>query len=205
MKTPIAARFSVITLLGALLYSVFVMAPGLRIVGVSFPRQAWIAENPLLWSLGLWLWLAAIFCWMWVMVSLMWAYLPAYRIASMLQSGLLTIGATLAIGGMDGCAAHDPADAIGQRVATVGRQPGVGVARRWRTDGRRRDVLGCGRSDAAQPTSARLVGIAAGRRCAGAAVTVPAAISLASVGSAWLLVGVGASPGVDAAPAHGLS
>lgn len=100
MKTPIAARFSIASLLTALLYSSIVMAPGLRIVGVSFPRQAWIAENPMLWSLGLWLWLVAIFGWMWVMVSLMWAYLPAYRIASMLQSGLLIISATLAIGGV---------------------------------------------------------------------------------------------------------
>lgn len=100
MKTPIAARFSVVSLSIALLFSAIMMSPGLRIVGVSFPRQAWIAENPLLWSLGLWLWLAAIFCWMWVMVSLMWAYLPAYRIASMLQSGLLIISAALAIGGV---------------------------------------------------------------------------------------------------------
>lgn len=100
MKTPIAARFSIVSLLIAALYSATIMSTGLRIIGVSFPRQAWVAENPLLWSLGLWLWLAAIFCWMWVMVSLMWAYLPAYRIASMLQSGLLIISATLAIGGV---------------------------------------------------------------------------------------------------------
>ncbi len=100
MKTPIAARFSSVSLIIAVLYSLLLMWPGLRLVGVSFPRQAWIAENPLLWSLGLWLWLTVIFCWMWVMVSLMWAYLPAYRISSMLQSGLLLISATLAIGGV---------------------------------------------------------------------------------------------------------
>jgi hypothetical protein len=100
MKTPLAARFSIATLVAAVLYAFLIMVPGLRIVGVSFPRQAWIAENPMLWSLGLWLWLAAIFCWMWVIVSLMWAYLPAHRISSMLQSGLLIISATLAICGV---------------------------------------------------------------------------------------------------------
>ncbi len=100
MKTAIAARFSSVTLVLAVIYSLIWMRPGLRLVGVSFPRQVWIAENPLLWSAGLWLWLAVIFGWMWVLVSLMWAYLPAYRIASMLQSGLLIIGATLAIGGV---------------------------------------------------------------------------------------------------------
>jgi hypothetical protein len=100
MKTPIAARFSMVILIAGLLYALTFMGPGLRIVGVSFPRQAWLAENPALWSLGLWLWLAAFFCWMWVIVSLMWAYLPAHRISSMLQSGLLIISATLAISGV---------------------------------------------------------------------------------------------------------
>lgn len=100
MKPNVAGRFSALTLIVALLYSLLVMRPGLRIVGVSFPRQAWIMENGLLWSVGLWLWLALIFSWMWVIVSLMWAYLPAHRIASMLQSGLVGIGATLAIAGV---------------------------------------------------------------------------------------------------------
>jgi hypothetical protein len=100
MKTPIAARFSLATLLAGLLYALTVLRPGLRLVGVSFPRQVWLAENPAFWSLGLWLWLAALFCWMWVLVSLMWAYLPAHRISSMLQSGVLVISATLAISGV---------------------------------------------------------------------------------------------------------
>lgn len=100
MKTPIAARFSLAILVVALLYALTFMRPGLRIVGVSFPRQVWLAENPVLWNLGLWLWLAMFFCWMWVIVSLMWAYLPAHRISSMLQSGLLVISATLAISGV---------------------------------------------------------------------------------------------------------
>lgn len=99
MKTPTAARISAAVTVAALLYMLLIMRPGLRLVGVSFPRQAWILENPLLWSLGLWLWMALIFCWMWVLVSLLWAYLPAHRISTMLQSGLMLIGATLAIAG----------------------------------------------------------------------------------------------------------
>jgi hypothetical protein len=100
MKSNVAGRFSAFTLVVAILYSLLIMRPGLRIVGVSFPRQAWILENSLLWSAGLWLWLVCIAGWMWVLVSLMWAYLPAHRIASMLQSGLVVIGATLAIAGV---------------------------------------------------------------------------------------------------------
>jgi len=100
MKSNVAGRFSAFTLVVAVLYSLLIMRPGLRIVGVSFPRQAWILENSLLWSAGLWLWLVCIAGWMWVLVSLMWAYLPAHRIASMLQSGLVVIGATLAIAGV---------------------------------------------------------------------------------------------------------
>ncbi len=99
MKTPVAARFSAALTVVAALYALAIMRPGLRLVGVAFPRQAWIMENPMLWSLGLWVWMALIFCWMWVLVSLLWAYLPAHRISTMLQSGVLIIGATLAIAG----------------------------------------------------------------------------------------------------------
>lgn len=100
MKTSVAAYFSSVSLVIAVSYSLVLMRPGLRLVGVSFPRQTWIAENSLLWSLGLWLWLAAFFCWLWVMVSLMWAYLPTQRVASILQLGLLVISATLATTGV---------------------------------------------------------------------------------------------------------
>lgn len=100
MKANVTGRFSVFTLVVAILYSLLIIRPGLRIVGVSFPRQAWIMENNLLWNAGLWLWLVGMSGWMWVIVSLMWAYLPAHRIASMLQSGLVVIGATLAIAGV---------------------------------------------------------------------------------------------------------
>ncbi|MBE2237967.1 MAG: hypothetical protein IAE81_09275 [Caldilineaceae bacterium] len=100
MKTPIAARFSAFTLLAALLYALLVMASGLCIVGVSFPRQGWLLENAMLWKPGLWLWLAMIFGWMGLAASLLWAHLPAHSIAPMLQSGLLVIGATLSIDGV---------------------------------------------------------------------------------------------------------
>lgn len=100
MKIQNAARFNAIVWLVVLLFTGFVMRPGLRITGVHFPRQGWIVDNPLLWSLGWWLWLIAIFAWMWLLIALVWTYLPAHRIASMLQSGLMLIAAVLAISGV---------------------------------------------------------------------------------------------------------
>ena len=73
---------------------------GYRIVGVTLPRQVWIVEHPTLWAVGNWLWMLAIFSWMLVLVALMWSYLPAHRISSMLQSGLLIIAAVLLIAGV---------------------------------------------------------------------------------------------------------
>jgi hypothetical protein len=100
MKVQQAARFNAICWPAVLFYTVFTMAPGLRITGVHFPRQGWIVENNFFWSSGCWFWLLAIFGWMWLLVALMWSYLPAHRLASMLQSGLMIIGATLAISGV---------------------------------------------------------------------------------------------------------
>ena len=99
MNTPVAARFSAVITVVTVLYVLLIMRPGLRLVGVSFPRQAWIIENPMLWLLGLWLWIALILCWMWVLLSLMGAYLPAHHVGTMLRSGLLSIGATLMVAG----------------------------------------------------------------------------------------------------------
>ncbi len=100
MKSNIVSRLSAATLTVAVLYSLFVMRPGLRIVGVSFPRQAWILEHPFLWSLGLWLWLAVIVGWVGVLISLLGAYAPLHRISTMLQCTLLLIAAVLAIAGL---------------------------------------------------------------------------------------------------------
>jgi hypothetical protein len=100
MKLRLAAAFSGITALVALAYSLLVLRPALRLIGVHFPRQAWLNDNPLLWQLGAWLWLLAIFGWMLVLVVVSWSYLPGHRIPTMLQGGLLTIAAVLAIAGV---------------------------------------------------------------------------------------------------------
>ncbi len=100
MKLTNAARFNAVLLLAAISVTLILLSPGLRVVGVQFPRQGWVLENLFVWQLGWWLWLGAIFGWMWLLVGLQWTYLPAHRIASMLQSGLLLIGATLAIAGV---------------------------------------------------------------------------------------------------------
>jgi hypothetical protein len=100
MKIQNAARFNTIIWLGALFITLFSLRPGLRITGVHFPRQGWIVDNLILWNWGWWLWLAAIFGWMWLLVALAWTYLPAHRVASMLQSGLMLIAAVLSISGV---------------------------------------------------------------------------------------------------------
>lgn len=100
MKIRYAVGFSGTAVLVAILYSVLVMRPGARIIGVLFPRQVWLVENTGLWALGGWISLLAIFSWMVVVVTLAWSYLPAHRVSSMLQSGLLIISAVLAIGGV---------------------------------------------------------------------------------------------------------
>ena len=48
----------------------------------------------------MWLWLLALFGWMVLLVTVMWSYLPGFRVSSMLQSGLMTISAVLAITGI---------------------------------------------------------------------------------------------------------
>lgn len=68
--------------------------------GVQFVRQAWLLDHSLQWMAGWWIWLLAIFGWMWLTVALAWTYLPAHRVASMLQSGLMLIGAILLIAGV---------------------------------------------------------------------------------------------------------
>ena len=100
MKVPNAARFNGVIVFSAVCYTLLFLRPGLRVVGVQFPRQGWILENGLNWQAGWWLWLLAIFGWMWLLVALAWTYLPAHRIASMLQSGLLIISAVLGIAGI---------------------------------------------------------------------------------------------------------
>ncbi len=100
MNTLYAARFTLVIFLGAAVYTWLQMRPGLAAVGMEAERQAWLALHSGLWSLGWWLWLAAIFSWMWLLVALAWSYLPAHRLAAMLQSGLMVIAAVLAIAGV---------------------------------------------------------------------------------------------------------
>lgn len=100
MKLLFAARFSGLAFLVAGLYTLFVMRPGLRLVNGFDLRQAWVLDRALLWQLGWWLWLVAIFSWMVVLIVLHWSYLPAHRVEGMLQSGLMLIGAVLSIAGI---------------------------------------------------------------------------------------------------------
>lgn len=100
MKIQQAARFNAVLWPVILFYTVIIMTPGLRVTSVHFPRQGWLAAHENWWAIGCWLWLLAIFGWLWLLMALAWSYLPVYRMTSILQSGLLLIGATLAISGV---------------------------------------------------------------------------------------------------------
>ncbi|MEZ4866927.1 MAG: hypothetical protein R3C14_36735 [Caldilineaceae bacterium] len=100
MKIPNAARFNMLIILAALPFTLLELRIGIRISGVHFIRQGWILEHPFFWQWGWWLWLAVIFGWMWLLITLMWSYLPAHRVTTMLQSGLMLIAAVLAISGI---------------------------------------------------------------------------------------------------------
>lgn len=100
MLIPYTARFTFVIFLVSVLFSLFIIQPGLRIAGVLMPRQAFIIEHTLLWKMGWWLWLAAIFSWMLLLVALLWSYLPAHRVATMLVTGVTLMAATLAIVGV---------------------------------------------------------------------------------------------------------
>jgi len=100
MKIINAARFAGIVYGITGLVTLFGLGTGLDGMGNPAARQAWFAANGGLWTLGGWLWLVAIFAWMVLLVSFLWSYSPAHRIATMLQSGLMLISATLAISGV---------------------------------------------------------------------------------------------------------
>jgi hypothetical protein len=100
MKIPYAARFSCISFSGAALYTWWQLLPGLPGESATDVRAAWLLHHGWQWQFGWWLWLVAIFSWMVLLVVLVWSYLPAHRVAGMLQSGLMVIAAVLAIAGM---------------------------------------------------------------------------------------------------------
>jgi len=100
MKLSTAASFSGLISLITIAFTVVFMRPGLRLEGVLLQRQEWLTQSTLIWSIGWWLWLIAIFGWMVLLVTLMWGYSPAHRVPTMLQSGLIIISAILAIIGV---------------------------------------------------------------------------------------------------------
>jgi len=100
MNVPNAARFTTGAFLIAALYTWLQMRPGLDFAGAFVERQTWLLLHSGVWRLGWWLWLLAIFSWMWLLIALAWTYLPAHRMAAMLQSGLMIIAAVLAIAGV---------------------------------------------------------------------------------------------------------
>jgi hypothetical protein len=100
MKLIRAARFAALTFAVTVLYALLLLTPPLHLNGDWMLRQEWLAAYPLQWMAGGWLALLMIFAWMVLLVALMYSYLPAHRIATMLQSGLLIISAVLLIGGV---------------------------------------------------------------------------------------------------------
>jgi hypothetical protein len=100
MRIINAARFSGLAFLTASLVTLLWLRMGLRTATVQLPRQVWVQENQVVWMIGGWLWLLAIFSWMVLLVALIWSYLPGHRMATMLQSGLMIIGAVLTIAGI---------------------------------------------------------------------------------------------------------
>ncbi|MEZ4677219.1 MAG: hypothetical protein R2932_23675 [Caldilineaceae bacterium] len=100
MNVTTAARLHLILLIVVAIGTYLFLWPGLRIVGVQFPRQSWILTHAMGWRGGWWLWLLAIFGWMYLLATLAWTYLPAHRAAAMVQSGLMIISAVLLIAGV---------------------------------------------------------------------------------------------------------
>jgi hypothetical protein len=100
MKLIRAGRFAALVFATTVLYALLVLTTPLQVEGLWTLRQEWLMANPLQWMAGGWLALLAIFAWMVLLVALMYSYLPAHRIATMLQSGLLIISAVLLIGGV---------------------------------------------------------------------------------------------------------
>ena len=102
MKLRYAAIFTTIAFTAAAAYTALLLLPALQINRAQpvLLRGEWMAGNQATWTLGGWLWLLAIFSWMVLLVTLIWAYSPAHRVPTMLQSGLIVIGALLSIIGV---------------------------------------------------------------------------------------------------------
>jgi hypothetical protein len=97
MKLIYAARFAAVVFLVAILYILFILTTPLAVTTDWALRSGWLATNRVPWLVGGWLALLAVFAWMVLLVALMHAYTPVHRISTMLQSGLIGIGAVLLV------------------------------------------------------------------------------------------------------------
>lgn len=97
MRLSYSALFSGICLLAATTYSFTVARQGLRIIAVQLPRYDWVSSQTNLWQLNWWLWLLFVFSWMVLLATFIWRYTPVHRVATMLQTGLMSISAVLTI------------------------------------------------------------------------------------------------------------
>ena len=93
MKLIYAARFAGVTFLVAGIYSIVVLLPGYRLLAAGQQQQGWLAAVMPQLTLGGWIWLLAVLAWMTLLVTLMHSYSPAYRISTIMQSGLIIIAA----------------------------------------------------------------------------------------------------------------
>jgi hypothetical protein len=100
MKVIPAARIAASTFGLMILFALFVLSEPLYVDGDWLGRSTWLAANAIPWMTGGWLALASIFTWMMLLVTLIHRYLPAHRVVTMLQSGLMIISALLLIGGV---------------------------------------------------------------------------------------------------------
>jgi hypothetical protein len=100
MKLIRSASFAAIVFAMVNLYTLLVLTTPLAIATEWTVRREWFAANPVLWMVGGWLALLAIFAWMVLLMALMYAYIPAHRLSTMLQSGLMLIGAVLLVIGI---------------------------------------------------------------------------------------------------------
>jgi hypothetical protein len=100
MKLIRAARFTALAFLVVGVYTFAFLSPGLSIAREWSVRQAWLAHNQAIWTLGGWLWMLAIFAWMVLIITTMYTYTPAHRVTTSLQSGLMHIGGALLVGGV---------------------------------------------------------------------------------------------------------
>lgn len=95
-----AARIGASTLGLMILFALFVLGEPLNVAGEWLGRSSWLAANAIPWMTGGWLALGSIFTWMMLLVTLIHRYLPAHRVVTMLQSGLMIISALLLIAGV---------------------------------------------------------------------------------------------------------